>query len=259
MIEIDTGYNKLTQLIETFGELKLSLANEAETRKKVIDDILERILGWDPIRDINYETRVSEDGKTTFADYLISTATTGILIEAKKAGKTFELPTGKASAILGGVLSEGEVGKAIRQVRDYARKSSVPYAVATNGSTWIVFPAIRTDRVTFEQTRAVIFRNLGDIKNRFVEFWELLSRQRVIEGNLESALFGVEKTTAKRRLIAILKEPGFRLGRNRVYEYIEPAVTTALTDEALLEDKDALEACYVKSSERVKYLSLIHI
>jgi len=251
-MEIDTGYSKLNQLIETFGELKLSLANEAETRKKVIDDILERILGWDPF-DIKYESRVSEDGKTTFADYLISTTTTGILVEAKKAGKTFELPTGKASALLGGVLREGEVGKAIRQVRDYARKSSVPYAVATNGSTWIIFPAIRTDRVTFEQTRAVIFRDLEDIKNRFVEFWELLSRQRVIEGNLESALFGVEKTTAKRRLISILKEPGFRLGRNRVYEYIEAAVATALTDEALLEDKDALEACYVKSSERVKY------
>jgi len=27
----------------------------------------------------------------------------------------------------------------------------------------------------------------------------------------------------------------------------------ALTDEALLEDADALKACYVKSSERVKY------
>ncbi|MFH1674851.1 MAG: AAA family ATPase [Pseudomonadota bacterium] len=253
MMEIDAGYASLSQLIEIFGKLKLSSANEAETRKKVIDGVIEQVLGWEAIHDIGYEVRVSEDGKTTFADYLLSTATTSILIEAKKADKTFGLPINKTSAMLGGVLSEGEVGKAIKQVRDYARKLSVPYAVATNGDAWIIFPAIRTDRVPFEKTRAVIFRDLEDIKSRFVEFWELLSRQRVIEGNLESALFGEEKIVARRRLISILKEPGYRLGRNRVYEHIESAVATALTDEALLENRDALEACYVKSSERVKY------
>jgi len=59
------------------------------------------------------------------------------------------------------------------------------------------FPAIRLDRVPFEKTVAIIFRSLEDIKSRFVEFWELLSRQRVIEGNLESALFGEEKITTK--------------------------------------------------------------
>jgi hypothetical protein len=61
---------------------------------------------------------------------------------------------------------------------------SIPCAVVTNGSAGIVFPAVRTEGITFEDTQARIFRNLEDIKIRIVEFWELLSRQRVTEGNL---------------------------------------------------------------------------
>lgn len=252
-MDIDEGYRLLDDLIETFGILKLDDANEAETRKKVIDDILEKILGWQPVSDISYEKRISEDGHTEYADYIIQTASTSIVIEAKRVGRSFTLPINKTSGILGRVLSEGEVGEAIRQVRDYARKESIPFAAVTNGSAWVVFPAVRTDRVSFEKTRAVVFRGLEDIKARFIEFWELLSRQRVIEGNLETQFFGNAKNDIQRRLLSQLSEPGFRLGRNSVYEFIEPAIAAALTDESLLEDVEALEACYVKSTERVKY------
>ena len=252
-MEIDAGHSALNELINTYGRFKLSDSNEAETRKKVIDIILENVLGWDCLNDIEYETRVSEDGVTTYADYKLSTATITIVVEAKKAGKAFNLPTQRTSLKLGGVLSEGDVGEAIRQVRDYARKLSIPFAVTTNGNAWVIFPAVRTDGVTFKQTDAKIFKNLEDIKFRFVEFWGLLSRQRVIEGGLENELFGVQKIEVPRRLISQFKEPGFRLGRNKIYEYIEPAVNSALTDESLLNDTEGLSACYVKSTERLKY------
>jgi len=154
-VEIDYGHSKLHHVIETYGKLKLADANEAETRKKVIDTILEDVLGWIPEEDIRYEERVCEDEQITVADYSVKTATTVIVVEAKKASKCFELPINKTSGVMGGVLKEGEVGRTIRQVRDYARKLSIPFAVATNGNAWIIFPAVRTDGTTFEQTSVV--------------------------------------------------------------------------------------------------------
>lgn len=258
-IEIDAGRLALTEVVETYSSLQLNDANEAETRKKVIDIILEKVLGWLPVEDIKYEEAVRESNKETFADYVITTATTAIVIEAKRVGKSFALPNDKKAAKQGGFLSCGEIGDAMQQARNYAFSLSIPFAVATNGSAWIVFPAVRTDGVTWENTEARIFRSLADIETRFVEFWELLSRQRVIEGNLESTFFGQKSGLDTRRLLAVVRESGFRLGRNSIYEHIESAIAVAFTDEALLKDKDGLEFCYVMSSERIKYDSRLRI
>jgi hypothetical protein len=249
----DEAHSALGDLVEVYGKLKLADANEAETRKKVIDTVLEKILGWHPIQDITYEERVSEDGETSFSDYILRVPPTAVIVEAKRAGAAFHLPSDRTSAKLGGAISEGEVGRAIKQVRDYARKKSIPFAVATNGDAWILFPAVRTDQVTFEDTQAIIFRNLGDIRGRFIEFWEHLSRERVLGGGLESSLLRRSRSHTNRRLIAQMSEPGYRIGRNLIYEHIEPAVLLALSDESLLSNPDSLEACYVKSAERVKF------
>jgi GTPase SAR1 family protein len=251
-LKIDEGHRVLNELVRAHEALVLSDANEANTRAKVIDWVIRRALGWHD-EDIQWEERVSEDGQTTFADYLITTASTFVIVEAKRVGADFVLPSRVASARLGAVLSEGEVGAAIRQARDYCRKRSAQFAVVTNGAAWIVFPAIRTDGVPFEETQARVFRDLPDIQERFVEFWELLSRQRVIEGNLERELLGTGRTVTGHRPLSLLKEPDFKLGRNSLYQYIEPAVTKALTDEGLIADAAALRACYVETSERIKF------
>lgn len=255
---IDQGHASLDEVSRKHEGLQLADANEAETRKKVIDHVLQEVLGWEE-DDIAYEERCSEDGKTTYADYIIRTATTQIVVEAKRVGAAFELPSRMSSGKLGGVLSNGEVGEAIRQARDYCRVKHIPFAAATNGSSWVIFPAVRTDAVTFEDSQARVFISLDDIRDRFVEFWELLSRQRVIEGNLENELLEPPRDATGRRVLTLLREPGFRLGRNALYEHLEPAVNSALSDEALLLDTDALKACYVRSSERVKYDSRLQM
>ena len=53
--------------------LKTNSSNEAETRRKIIDQILEKILGWD-VLDITFEEKVQEDGTTKYADYIIKNA-----------------------------------------------------------------------------------------------------------------------------------------------------------------------------------------
>jgi hypothetical protein len=253
MVKVDQGHAALTTLARTYGQLTLFDANEAETRLKVIDETIFNVLGWEK-EDVRVEERVSEDGNTSFADYVVRTASTAILIEAKKAKAAFSLPSNRMKLRLGGVLSEGEVGEAIRQARDYCRSKSIPFAAVTNGSAWIIFPAIRTDQVSFDDSEARIFRDLDDVARRFVDFWELLSRERTLEGNLEHELLGRKLADlTPLSLRQILPEPGYRLGRNALYEHLEPAISLALTDEALLGDAEALRRCYVKTSERVKY------
>jgi len=152
-LKIDEAHRVLNELVETHKSLVLSNANEANTRAKVVDWVIRKVLGWYD-EDVQWEERVSEDGRTTFADYLITTATTFLIVEAKKVGADFALPSRVPSARLGGVLSEGEVGAAIRQARDYCRSRSAQFGVVTNGSAWIIFPAVRTDGIPFEETQA---------------------------------------------------------------------------------------------------------
>ncbi len=71
------------QLLAERDRLRRLGANEAETRLKLIDMILFSVLGWTR-DDVSVEERVSEDGKTTFADYVLRTGMTAIVVEAKK-------------------------------------------------------------------------------------------------------------------------------------------------------------------------------
>lgn len=112
----------IRELLERGSNLKLHDANEAETRKKLIDRVIEDVLGWKDF-DVAYEERVSEDGNTTFADYIIRTADVSILIEAKKIGMTFSTIPGQKKVKLSGQIMEGKTGDAIKQARNYCRKS----------------------------------------------------------------------------------------------------------------------------------------
>src|SRR5258705_5921910 len=118
MAKIDEGHASLNALARTYGQLRLEDASEAETRFHVIDELLTRVLGWER-EDITVEERVSADGTSRFADYILRTPAASLVVEAKRAGAAFTLPTKLKLLKLGGVLSEGGLGDAIRHARDY--------------------------------------------------------------------------------------------------------------------------------------------
>jgi hypothetical protein len=68
-MKVDEGHATLTTLARTYGQLSLFDANGAETRLKVIDEMIFNVLGWHK-NDVAVEERVSEDGTTKFADRL---------------------------------------------------------------------------------------------------------------------------------------------------------------------------------------------
>lgn len=241
------------ELLERSSNLSLHEANEAETRKKLIDRIIEDVLDWKDL-DVAYEERVSEDGKTTYADYIIRTADVSILIEAKRIGVSFSTIPGQKKVKLSGQIMEGKTGDAIKQARNYCRKKSIPFAVVTNGNQWILFPAVRTDQVSFSSSTAIIFDSLERVLGEESDhFKSLLSRSGVIDGNLSIELIGRNTDQfEERRLNRFFKGSGIRAA-NPIYPLIENEVISSFSDSIINSDKDLLEKCYVKNADRTKF------
>lgn len=242
------------EIITQYDSLRLSNANEAETRLKVINHVIYDVLGWTHA-DVHVEERVSEDKKTTWADYVLRTGMTAIVVEAKKAGAMFgEVPRVRRTQLHGKIM-EGDLGHAIIQARDYARKLSIPFAVVTNGNSWIVFPATRVDQVAFQNSSAIIFDSLKSaLETDYSEFVDLLSRDAAISGNLENELLGrVENQIEDRRLNKFFTRNFSRINRHSLFPYIEGAITTAFSDDIINTATNILEKCYVQTPERIRF------
>lgn len=242
------------EIIAQFNKLLLHEANEAATRLKVVDHVIFDVLKWTH-DDVNVEERVSEDGSTTWADYVLRTGMTSIVIEAKKAGTAFDTVPDVRRAKLSGKFVSGELGAAIAQARDYARKLSIPFAAVTNGNSWVFFPATRIDQVPFQESSAVVFQDLKSaLETDFSEFFETFSRDATIRGSLEYELLGrVENQIDDHRLNRYYTTNFSKISRHSFFPLIEDAVTTAFSQDIVNTDPKLLDICYVKTPERVRF------
>ncbi len=241
------------ELIKSHAKLALHDANEAETRLKLLDRLIYEVLGWG-YDDVSAEERVTEDGSIEYADYILRTANTALLIEAKRVGKTFDTIPSKRKTKLVGSIMEGETGEAIRQARDYCRKKSIPFAVVTNGSKWILFPAIRIDQIDFSSSTAILFDSIENyLGPEFEYFNSLLSRDGVINGTLEYELVGRNEDQIEERRLKAFYKATYTSPQNPIYPLIENAVTISFTDSILEGDSSLLEKCYVSTPDRTKF------
>ena len=240
-------------LLDTYANLNLASANEAETRLKLIDQIFFELLNWSH-DDVSIEERVAEDGKSTYADYIFRTANTAFVVEAKKIGVTFESVGDSRKVKLNSKFVKGVTGESIKQAREYCRKKSIQFSVVTNGAQWILFPAIRTDQVNFANSSAVVFDSLSRVLGEeFEEFFELLSREAVISGSLELELLGrSEDQMEQRRLCSFYSAIG-RGPMNPIYPLIQDAIVQSFTDSIIDRDDDLLAKCYVSSTDRMRF------
>jgi hypothetical protein len=243
-----------TELLRRYASLELENANEAATRLKVIDHILRDVLGWTD-DDIDPEEHVTEDGKTTYSDYILRTANTAIVVEAKKAGAAFVSKSGSRRIKLSSGFLQSELGEAIVQARDYARKFGIDFAVATNGSTWAVFPAQRHDQVKFQDSTALVFWSLNDaLHENFKEFHDLLSREAVISGSLETILLGrIEDQVEHRKLNSFFSTSAQVNLSNPAFHIIDNEITLAFSDSIVELDDSSFEKCYVASPESLRF------
>lgn len=248
------------EILKAYESLILNDANEAETRLKVINRTLREVLGWLD-EDISVEEHVSEDGTSKFADYILRTANAAIVIEAKKVGSAFASAGGSRRVKLTKNFLQTELGSAILQARDYARKLSIDFAIATNGAVWAVFPAQRHDQVLFQDSTALIFWSLKDALNEnYQEFHDLVSRDSVISGGLEHSLLGKRVNQHESRKLRVFFSSNSRASLiNPMFPLIESEVMTAFSDSIVELNDETFEHCYVATPESMKFDSRIRM
>lgn len=246
--------SETNEILRAFRHLQLNNANEAATRLRVIDRVLRQVLGWLD-EDISPEEHVTEDGNTTYSDYILRTANTALVVEAKKAGAAFDASSGQRRVKLSNAFLQSELGEAIVQARDYARKFGIDFAVATNGATWAIFPAQRHDQVKFNESTALVFWSLDDaLHENYQEFFDLLSRDSVISGSLDRALIGrTENQIENRKLGNFFTSNATGSLTNPVFQVIDREVVTAFSDSIVDLSDDSFERCYVATPESIKF------
>jgi hypothetical protein len=161
------------------ADRKLVGANEAKTRVTLIDRIL-AALGWST-DDVERELK---SGVGNYLDYeLRAQGRPWMLVEAKRAGATFELPAfGKAgSTSLHSLQSLHQRGSAplrdaLAQAATYCNDRGVPLAAVTNGYQWLFFRGLSRRGAPWIKGVALTFFSPLELQNRFEEFFGALSR-----------------------------------------------------------------------------------
>lgn len=161
--------------------------NEDTTRFRYIDILLTECLDWNRA-DVGTEERI-EHG---ILDYCLFPAAPLAVVEAKKSGIYFQLPTGDKTNITRstkGVRSLGkEISDALEQVARYALRRGIPTAVVTNGWQWVALdPAVGPGRA-WDEGRCTVFDSLQTMKSHFNLFWDLFCTEGIRSLSLRSHL-----------------------------------------------------------------------
>ena len=237
-VDLETAKQKVTEVFEEFGDADL---NEAETRFKLIDDLLFHV-GW---RKNEFHLERYENG--VYTDYELGRPKQAIL-EAKRTEKQFDIA----------MLSERSVSiKSLRQIdqnvkdifdqcRSYCLDRGVPVGICTNGKQYIFFAAMRSDGKSPLDGHAIVFRNPQDIIVHFADFWKLVSPDGISTGHAYSVLRGDGPSQLPAKLRTTIEAFGGRRYKNAQQETLSHLSQIVLEDiPQTLDTEDAfLEQCY---------------
>lgn len=146
--------------------------NEATTRLQLIDRLVFDCLGWNRQEAL---LEGHEDGE--FADYVLDSSAHMLVVEAKREGDWFELPSklARVTRLQALYALGGRVAKALDQVARYAQSRGTPYAAICNGHQLVAFVASRQDGVSPRTGRALVFDSPQDLVDGFADLWETLT------------------------------------------------------------------------------------
>lgn len=242
----DVALKRLNAIAEEFSSFLQTAGkvSEADTRVKLIDRVLKEVCEW-PESELSRENHM-ESG---YSDYQLKVRRAPyVVVEAKRKGIAFVLPdrsTHRSPKLNGALVTDTNVKEAVYQVRQYCDDQGIKFAIATNGSAWIVFRAIRDD-MPWKEGRAHIFPSLSYIQKHFVEFWNLLSYDAICTGSLDSEFGRLAPSSRKLdRVIDRLFNADLPLRRNRLNSQLQPLIKYIFEDIAAQKNIDLLQSCYV--------------
>lgn len=239
-------------LIELLQHLQTTHASlgqtESDTRAQIIDPILSA-LGW-PTEAIAREPFVGWSESRGFIDYLLSIKGRPFLVlEAKKTGRTFDLPQALVDQKVTtykklAAVANADLKEAIEQCLKYTQFTGAQYACATNGIDWIIFKAIHPIR-PLNEAKIIIFHGIDSILADLDLFCEVLGKHSIELGSADKHLMGRPLRTP---VFAMRLRDRFPFPNDNNIEVREYA---SLLDQLLqfyaedLQDEQAFKDCYV--------------
>lgn len=186
--------------LELIQSLKKSYSfnalNEAETRFKIIDEILEKYLKW-PKDSIHVE-RYIEGNR---ADYILKSKADKplLVIESKRENEYFTLPSNFNSdksfqkIQLEKLLSDQNIKDAIYQVKEYCEDLLCGYGAICNGHTWVIFKVGSSNSKPWKKLPAFIIKDLDFFIEEYVSAINLLGYNSILNDDSLQANIGVAK------------------------------------------------------------------
>jgi predicted type IV restriction endonuclease len=238
----DKAYENYLQIFNKFNG-NIDFLNEANTRSRIIDAILIDCLGYN--NDCIYRETPVGSG---YIDYELKVnGNTHIVIEAKKAGSYFELPSDynkRQYKINGSIASVKNLMDAVNQVHNYCVDIGCKFAAVFNGHQIVLFAAITLGK-SWREGYCYVFRSLEDIKDNFSLFWNILAFENVRNGALISYLEKNRSELYFEKILFGLHNQDENLVRNDLYTYIQP-ISDLIFSELLDEKRtEVLKECYV--------------
>jgi len=253
MKNIDECHKDFSENRAVFEEYKNQDLTESDTRSKIIDFVFTRVLDWD-------EQNISREGyvKSGYYDYLFSIPGFKFIVEAKREFKRFNLPIRHKSTSLG--IFEKTNKEEVEQVRRYLFEKGLQYAVITNGCQYIIEKFLNIDGSDWKDNRCLIFDGFDDIDERFIDFYNILSKTSVSE----NAGFGVylEELVKKegKTVLSTLPEKDNELVRNSLSSEIAPIINNLFGELGRISEtmsNELIRECFIENQEIKKNRSEI--
>jgi hypothetical protein len=227
--------------------------NEATTRLHLIDELLLGVLAW-PKEHVTAEVRFDRE----YTDYSAGTTATQLIVEAKREGAYFELPSGVTCGTMKlSTLTDASKGirSAVDQALDYCLTRGVPFAVVCNGHQLVGFLASRQDRTPPRHGRALVFDSLSQMLRQFQLLWDNLSPTAVDRLNLQRTLGDTGVESPPEKLSArIPGYPGY-WARNKISSELKTLGDLVLQDLIMGPqlEQEFLAQCYPSSHALSEY------
>jgi len=227
--------------------------NEATTRLHLIDTLVFDCLGWD-----KEDCSVEESYNGTYADYILGRPERLAVIEAKREGVYFELPSGFTRRVCKlSVITESSkpIEQALKQALTYCQERGVGVGVVGNGHQLIAFLASRQDGIPPLDGMGLVFSSLEEMRDDFRQLWQQLSKPGLTSRNAYTLLRGTPIQPPPQKLSQrIPAYPGFK-GRNPFQTELQILGELVIEDIARAREveKEFLERCYCSNGALSQY------
>lgn len=252
MIKIDearAAFDLFKKEYQTYTKEDLS---ETDTRSKLIDTILINVLGWQE-EDIRREGHVDSG----YFDYKVSVPGIYFIVEAKRQFNELKLPTNHKTATIKSLLSGNKV--LIEQIRRYCIDEGIPWGVVTNGYQFILLKTFNNNNNPWKDNSCLIFDGIANIEERFIEFYDNLSKNSIINNGGFKFDLPITKTSSK-TILSTLIDKDKELIRNSLSASITPIIDKIFGEifsEEREDDYEFIKECFVENRETKKNKSEI--